>query len=503
MLAPRKRLLGIPVVMAVSALVAAGCGSSGSQSGGSGDKVLIRAVLPPATGEISSKQNASLEQLTQQYEQKHPNVSIQWQPNPTSSITTANATLTTQAAGGSASDIIWQQYNPLLSGSIPKGILQDLRPWLNKPNPYVSGNKKWLDLFTKATIPYMTSPDGSMQILLGSNVETAFYYSKAAFTKAGISGPPSTWMELTGDLAKLKSAGYTPLMFGSGGPCNPSWYERLASTQFLSDSLDKFLVDKSQVTSGKDVVAGIEKGVISMKNPAYAQIWKTLDDLQPYLSKAGSSYDACSTPNTVSPPLSPQPAFVQGKVAMIWGGSWFIPQLDSAGFSGKYGLFAEPPITKQTSQYSAEVSTKGVIGGPNGAGQWSITSQKADKSMTAAKTDTVMDFMAWLFTPEHIGAEIKDWGQGGSYIPTVKGAPVPDVSGLASLVPAKAPPIVVDIALDDVLSTNTTNTGLRLLSQLLAGGVSFSSFSTQWDALLVSGAKAYATQNHIAFTPPK
>jgi hypothetical protein len=182
---------------------------------------------------------------------------------------------------------------------------------------------------------------------------------------------------------------------------------------------------------------------------------------------------------------------------MLWGGSWFTPQLNSAGYSGKYGLFAEPPITSATTPYATGVDTKGVIGGPNGDGQWSITSEKADHSMTPAKTKTVMDFMAWLFTPQHIGAEVKDWGQGGSFIPTVKGAPVPDIPGLASLVPAKAPAIVVDIALDDVLSTNTTNTGLRYLSSYLSGGMSYSSFASQWDQNLQTGAQAYAKQNNI------
>jgi hypothetical protein len=199
--------------------------------------------------------------------------------------------------------------------------------------------------------------------------------------------------------------------------------------------------------------------------------------------------------NAVSPPLNPNSDFVQNKVAILWNGSWAIPQLNQDGMTGKYGLFAEPTVTTATSPYAAGLSTKGVIGGPNGSGQWSITSQKADKSMTPAKTKVVMDFMEWLFTPAHIGAEVKDWGQGGSYIPTIKGAPVPNVSGLTSLVPAKQPPTIVDIALYDVLSTNTTNAGLRLVDQLLSGGVSFSSFSTQWEALLKSGAQAYATQN--------
>jgi raffinose/stachyose/melibiose transport system substrate-binding protein len=502
MKARRKKLLGVPAVVATAALLASGCGSSGGSSSGSakssaGASVTIRGMLPPNTGEINSAQNQALNQYTQAYEKAHPNVTVDWQPNPVSSITTANATLVSQASGGDAPDIVWEQYNPLLSGSIPAGILQNLKPWLEKANPYITGNTKWLDSFQSATIPYMTSPDGSMQILLGSNVETAFFYNKADWSKAGLSSAPTTWADFMSDLAKLKSAGFTPFMFADGGPCNPSWYERLADTQFLHNSLSKFMVDKSVVTSGKDVASGIVNNVISMKNPAYAEVWKMLYALRPLSSNAGGSYDACSTPNAVSPPLSTQPVFEQGKVAVIWGGSWFIPQLNSAGFSGKFGLFPEPTVTSATSPYSAAVSTKGVIGGPNGDGQWSITSEKADHSMTPAKTNTVMNFMAWLFTPQHIGAEVKDWGQGGADIPTVIGAPVPNVPGLSTLVPATAPPTVVDVALDDVLSTNTTNAGLRLVSQLMAGGVSFSSFSSQWDALLQSGAQAYATQNHI------
>jgi ABC-type glycerol-3-phosphate transport system substrate-binding protein len=488
----RMKMLGVSVAMLTTAGLVAGCSGS---SGSSGDKVVIRAVLPPNTGEISSAQNRPLQQYTQEYESKHPNVKVNWLPNPTSAITTANASLVSQAAGGKAADVVWEQYNPLLSGSIPKGVLQDLRPWLNKPNPYIKGNKKWIDSFEPSTVPYMTSPDGGMRILLGSNVETAFFYNKAAFAKAGISAAPASWDELMTDLSKLKSAGYTPLMYATGGICNPSWYERLADTQFLNNSLKQFMVDKSVVTSGKDVASGIVKGQITMKNPAYAQVWKMLYDLRPYIAKSAGSYDACSAPNAVQPPLSPQPLLVQGKVAMIWGGSWFIPQLNAAGYTGKYGLFPEPTVTSSTSKYSAAVSTKGVIGGPNGDGQWSITSNKADASMTSKKTDTVMDFMAWLYTPEHIGAEVKGWGQGGSYIPTVKGAPIPDVAGLSSLVPATAPPTVVDIALDGVLSSTTTNNGLRLVSQLMAGGISFGDFSTKWDELLQSGAQAYAKQN--------
>ena len=50
------------------------------------------------------------------------------------------------------------------------------------------GNSSWLSLFSPTTVPYMTSPNGDIDIILGSSVETGMFYSKAAFAKAGISG---------------------------------------------------------------------------------------------------------------------------------------------------------------------------------------------------------------------------------------------------------------------------------------------------------------------------
>ncbi|WP_081905320.1 ABC transporter substrate-binding protein [Janthinobacterium agaricidamnosum] len=41
-----------------------------------------------------------------------------------------------------------------------------------------------------------------------------FFYSKAAFKKAGIADEPKTWDEFLADLAKLKAAGIVPLAFG-------------------------------------------------------------------------------------------------------------------------------------------------------------------------------------------------------------------------------------------------------------------------------------------------
>ena len=488
-----------PLLAATALAVLAGaaaCSSGGSSaSGGAGGAVVIKAELPPNTGAITAADNAGLAKLTTQYEAAHKNVTVQWLPNNTASITQANAQLESQASGGSAADLVWEQYGPVTSGGLPNGLLQNIKPYLDKPNPYVPGNTSWLSLFTASTIPYMTSPNGDIDIILGSNVETGMFYSKAAFDKAGITATPTTWAEFTADLGKLKAAGVTPIMFADGGLCNPSWFERLATSSLLAGQVSQFNVNHAQVTNGLDVAVGIKKGIISMSNPRYAEVWKLLGQLTTFSGNGESSYDACSNPNTTTPPLSPQSMLIQGKVGILWGGSWYIPQLDSAGFHGKYGVFPEPPITADTTPLGLGTSTVGMIGGPNGNGQWGVTSQQADSTMTPAKTATVMDFVAWLFTPQHLGAWITI-NQSGADIPTETGAPSVNLPGLSSLVPTGKVGTVVDVVLDDVLSTAATNSGLRLVQEYIDGQLPYSAFASQWQSLLTGAAQQWATANH-------
>jgi len=472
----------------------AACSSGGSSSSG---KVVIKAVLPPNTGAITASDNAGLKKLTDEYQSAHKNVTVQWLPNNTASITAANATVETQASGGSAPDLVWEQYGPVTSGALPKGLLQNIKPFLDKPNPYVPGNSSWLSLFSPSTVPYMTSPNGDIDIILGSNVETGMFYSKAAFAKAGISSTPTSWADFITDLGKLKSAGVTPFIFADGGLCNPSWFERLATSSLLSSQVSQFDVNHAQVTNGLDVAVGIKKGIISMSNPRYAEVWKLLGQLVKYSAKGQSGYDACSAPNATSPPLSTQSLLAQGKVGILWGGSWYIPQLSSAGFStSKFGVFPEPPITSTSTSLAAGTSTVGVIGGPNGNGQWGVTSQQADHTMTPQKTGVVMNFLAWLFTPPHLGYWIKI-NQSGADIPTEPAAPTVNLPGLKNLVPSAKVPTVVDVVLDDVLSTAATNSGLRLVQDYVDGSMSYSAFASQWQSLLNSSAQSWATQNSV------
>jgi raffinose/stachyose/melibiose transport system substrate-binding protein len=490
----RARLALLASVAACLPAIAIGTGTA---SAAASTSTVIKAVLPPNTGPITASDNAGLYKLTKEYEKAHPNVSVQWLPENTSSITQANATVESQASGGAAPDLVWEQYGPVTSGSIPAGLLRNIKPYLEKPNPYVPGNKSWLSLFPASVVPYMTSPNGDIDIILGSAVETGMFYNKADFAKAGVKSAPATWAQLMADLAKLKTAGFQPFVFADGGVCNPSWFERLATSSLLANEVPKFDVNHAQVTTGLDDAVGIKKGIISMSNTRYAEVWKILGQLAKYNYSGAATYDACTSQTATTPPLDSQALLSEGKVAIVWGGSWYIPNLNSIkGFAGKYGVFPEPTITSATTKYALNTITRGVIGGPNGNGQWGVTSQKADHTMTPAKTAIVMNFLAWLFKPVNLGYWVNQSQKGGE-IPIEKGAPVLNLPGLESLLPTGKVPTVVDVVLDDVLTTAATTSGLRLVQEYMDGSLSYSNFASQWQSLLTSAAAAWASANHV------
>ncbi|WP_076347283.1 ABC transporter substrate-binding protein [Alicyclobacillus vulcanalis] len=482
---------------------ATGCGSTAgsktqaASTAASKKNYVITIQLQPNTGTATSSQNKPFYELTQRYHKLHPNVTFKFIPDNYTDIGQANAALITEAAAHSAPDIVWEQYGPVNSGSIPNGVLTNLYPYLNEPDPYVKGNKRWIDLWKPQYIPYMTKAPGQIYILLGSAIATAIVYNKQDFQKAHITTVPTTFAQWVDDMKKLKAAGITPFMFATAGQCNPSWFERKIASSFLAYEIPKFDVNNSQVVTGLDIAVGVKKGIISMKNPQYAAGWKLLEQLKPYLAPGSSQYDVCAQLNSVSPPLSPLPAFVQNKFAMMWVHTGLLPQLNSLGFAGKYGFFSFPTITKASSPYATGVNVRGVVGGPNGSGEWSVTSQAADSSMTPDKVKQVVDFLMYAYAPQNEGAWVASMGN-DAYIPIIEGASGGGIPGTQALLPqGKTIPKTVDSIINDALTVQAHDQAERILQDYVSGGISFNQFANEWDSMLQQATVQWAQQNGV------
>ena len=372
-----------------------------------------------------------------------------------------------------------------------------MKPYLEKPNPYVPGNTSWLSLFSPSTVPYMTSPNGDIDIILGSNVETGMFYSKEAFTKAGITSAPATWADFMTDLGKLKSAGVTPIMFADGGLCNPSWFERLATSSLLSGQVSKFDVNHAQVTTGLDVAVGINKGIISMNNPHYAEVWKLLGQLVSVLRQRAGQLRRLLAAHPDHAAADDRNAAHPGQGRHAVGRHLVLPAAELAR------LHRQVRRVPRAGYHQHQLLAR--AGHLDGRHDRRTERQRpvgrdlaAGRQLHDPGQDRHRDELPGLAVhPAAPGLLDHDQPVRRRHPHGNRSANRANIPGLNSLVPAAKVGTVVDVVLDDVLSTAATNSGLRLVQEYIDGQLPYSSFASQWQSLLTSSAQQWANTNHV------
>ena len=130
----------------------------------------------------------------------------------------------TQLAAGTAPDLVFNQatYQPYM--------VVPLNSYLNKPNPFVPGNKSWLSEFNpsafSAKVASVLDPKGNFDWVPFNLVGIAMYYNETAFKKAGITAPIGTFSQLISDCGALEEGwlyadGNGQLRYRHGFPVPP------------------------------------------------------------------------------------------------------------------------------------------------------------------------------------------------------------------------------------------------------------------------------------------
>ena len=152
------------------------------------------------------------------------------------------------------------------------------------------------------------------------------FYNKAALKKAGVATVPRTWNELYTACTKLKSAGYTPIVYGNGGQSLGAlyypWY------------------DASYIAIGQSSVSGL-RDLYSGKNR-----WNSKANIDSYTKYAALKSKGCTNSDVLTK-TNNLDDFLSGKAAMIIDGTW-----DTKKFTDKMGTnvaafvppFSDKPI---------------------------------------------------------------------------------------------------------------------------------------------------------------
>lgn len=154
-------------------------------------------------------------------------------------------------------------------------------------------------------------------------LENQFYigfYNKAMFRKAKIASPPRTWQQLFQDCRKLKAAGYTPLLYGSGS-------QNLGSEFYPYYDFSYLMMGSYSLAQWK----GLYTGQIPWTSPAIvSQVSRWVQ-----LYKDGyTNKDVLTNVNSLG-------EFEKGKGAMLIKGNWDAAVLQQK-MGSNLGVFVPP-----------------------------------------------------------------------------------------------------------------------------------------------------------------
>jgi raffinose/stachyose/melibiose transport system substrate-binding protein len=206
----KARTATIAAVGLSVALLATGCASSGGNGGSSDGKVSLSLWTNATTGPgLKYFSNAAAD-----YHKTHPNVTVKIQSVQDADL---DGKLQTALNSNDAPDIFLQRGGGKMQAMVNAGQIQALNLTSKAKTEAGSAALAGESINGKVyAVPFDFLPEG-------------IYYNKTMFQKAGISGTPKTMTELESDVAKLKSAGETPIAVGAqtGWPA-AHWYYNFA-----------------------------------------------------------------------------------------------------------------------------------------------------------------------------------------------------------------------------------------------------------------------------------
>src|ERR1700761_5564778 len=366
----------------------------------------------------------AMQQAANAFTKIYPGVHIKFVPS-TAEIGTPQWYIT-QAAAGTLPDVS-SVPGYYVNITLPTGIYEDLLPTFNKPNPFIPGNKKWIDTMNTAAlhideVPGNTPGSSGIFVVNGDWGGIGFYYNKKLFAEAGISSPPTSWNQLVSDsqqlTSKLKSKGvYAGASFS---PVIYNWFAHYFQANFLG-------LQKMQTINGIPATMGPAaqpyfynnngkwlNPAVNTKLTSWWPLGKQLTDTWAPKDVKVPEDTSQSTPNGVSLFLGQQVAY-----ALVSG--YAIPsEVAALPKSQQFPVgYFEIKDFKGSSPYATDLPVWQDNGGPETAFQFGIASPKSDRKMSQAKYEASLAWRRFISTP---GRETKIVNGENNALPIIKGA---------------------------------------------------------------------------------
>lgn len=405
-------------------LLLAGC-SSGAKDASS-EKVTVT-----IWHNLGDTQNAeATKALTDAYTAAHPNVTFDLVSQPGDNYFSL---LQAAAVSKSGPDLVlmWTGLFALKY----KDYLTNLKGVVDDASLAAEGSLEWSsDKFDLANGPYVMPLD--RQFYIG-------FYNKDAFAKAGVASVPTTWNELYDSCAKLKKAGYTPIVYGNGGQSLGALYYPWYDASYLAIGQTENPAGLGDLYNGKNA-------------------WNSASNIDAYTKYAALKSKGCTNSDILTKTNNVED-FIGQKAAMIIDGTWDTKKFTDA-LGDKVAAFV-PPFSNSP--------IKGVV---EFAGQgFALTSYAKQKSAAAA-------FLSYMGTAE--AAKVID---GAGLIPNISGSTTSNAVNAQMLEFANSGGLMRYPMLDNVIQGDVADAGNKIIPSILAGKTSPSAGLSQlkqvWDQI--------------------
>ena len=311
-----------------------------------------------------------------------------------------NSWTLTRLMAGTAPEIMRAQSTPDYWNKCDHWYV-NLSEYLDRPNPYIPGNKRWADIFFPGVLAFWasTANQGFYAVPI-DQVEIGIFYNKKIMAECGIGAdelPPEDWADFIDIQRRIKRAGSVPFLMTANQSMRVGWTYNVLTDMLYAEIYDQLDVVKGFQTSGtwgvnlQEKIRAYKLGMISIADERYWEMWRIIKDWSQYWQPG-----ALGTVETTG--------FQRGRAAMTLDHSGFIRTLiDDKKRDFEWGVFVIPKLTKRTSRFAIGVPPRG-YGGPAHI-QYAITRQSAKRK---GAVDACVDLLMWLTAPRHVGPLVRE-----------------------------------------------------------------------------------------------
>ncbi|TBL79144.1 ABC transporter substrate-binding protein [Paenibacillus thalictri] len=314
--------------------------------------------------------------------------------------------LNSQLLGGAAPDVVATWHVPAME-NFRKGLVVDLKPYLDKQNPYDSKQRSWWDSYSTGLINQnMDNTNSAVPSVPLSTVAVKVFYNKSLFAKAGVTTTPKTFGELLAISEKLKTAGVAPFIAPNKSPADNvlNWLHRMFMDQMIESYIPQLDLDKNGLIELNEIVAGTQKGVIDLEKAPWGD---SVDLLKTFSKYWYPGYNGIDTQTATD-------LFIKQEGAMMMQtGNNLKTFIENPDRKFDIGFFSFPYLTKQDAPNAIEKLHE-MGGAPQN--NFSIPS-----SAKGEKLDAAVNFLQFLASEK--GAAL--FAEGFWWTPATKDATLP------------------------------------------------------------------------------